>query len=150
MHELLNGRVTRLDVAEIVSLEFSKKSIAPLSYEEVCARESSCNWLTRLNDIFQEGLRGGILDEIIIHGSHGDYTQTNFSDLEITVIINNSVLKDSLQAISFSVWVRRRLNWFILSVDPLQHHGAFYLREDLVSRYDKKYYLLAPMMSSGL
>lgn len=92
-------------------------------------------WYDKLISVFLLGKELGVIEDLIIHGSFGDFSNTKFSDLEITVLLNEEVFTDIDKKRNFSTWVEKYLNQFIVQVDPLQHHGAFFVWKRLLSHY---------------
>ncbi|MEM1040459.1 MAG: hypothetical protein AAGI12_13440 [Pseudomonadota bacterium] len=90
-------------------------------------------WYDELNYIYGYGKKIGIVKDIIVHGSYGDFTFNNFSDVELTIFFSSEAEYCNNKAIQSFY---RLLNKFILSVDPLQHHGAFALGPKTVLSYD--------------
>lgn len=111
--------------------------IKPISLGRVDAFERGISWYSDIESLFHEGVAHGIIQDLIVHGSYGDFTFTPFSDLEITVVLSEGVLVSRKKADLFRRWVSRRLNPFIVQVDPLQHHGVFFLWNQIESAYDQ-------------
>ncbi len=95
-------------------------------------------WLPKLYKIFLEGKKENFISNIIIHGSYGDFTHTNFSDIDITLILNESIIDNKHKIIRLRNWINRKVYPFIFYVDPLQHHGPFYIWDSLLQNYSEK------------
>ena len=100
-------------------------------------------WINPIRTVINPAIRQGIIKNAIIHGSCGDFTTTPFSDLEITLIISSEQIYNQNQRSNLHQWVKDHLNPLILTIDPLQHHGAFYLWSELINRYDERILPLA-------
>lgn len=113
-----------------------QKSISPRDYHHL-------NWVSRIpwffdmETLFFDAYEQGLVEDFIIHGSYGDDSYTLFSDLEITVVIASRIMFDEKYARLFSQWVKKKLNPFIVRVDALQHHGAFFLWPELINCYNE-------------
>lgn len=94
-------------------------------------------WYKELEALFDQGTKKKFLKNVIIHGSYGDMTFTNYSDLDLTLYIEEKIFQNNELMNSFSNWVEGNFFTFMLSVDPLQHHGPFYLWDSLVSNYSE-------------
>lgn len=94
-------------------------------------------WYEDLNKLFEEGKTIGLLNNMIVHGSYGDYSYTNYSDLDLTIVLNQSFLKDINQYKSGRSWLLKSFYPWMFKVDPLQHHGPFYLWPDLLNSYSE-------------
>jgi len=75
--------------------------------------------------------------DIIVHGSFGDGRLTHFSDVDLTVVLDNGVFEKQESITELRAWVLSELCGRILKVDPLQHHGPFYLWPDLMRSYSE-------------
>lgn len=95
------------------------------------------SWYTRFLKIFQKGKQLDILQNIIIHGSYGDFTHTNYSDLDFTLVINEDALKNHNKLKQFREWLSDCLYPILQIIDPLQHHGPFYLWKSLAENYSE-------------
>ena len=93
-------------------------------------------WIREIKRLFQEGLRCEVLENIIIHGSYGDNTYNNYSDMDLTLLLADSVWDDKKKMKLCEKWIRREVYPFLYKVDPLQHHGPFYLWRSLMNCYD--------------
>jgi hypothetical protein len=118
----------------VTSEQGQRRVLAPVRYKDTSA--SHVDWLPELLQLYRQGANAAVVDDLIIHGSFGDGTATAFSDLEITVVVNASVFEQSQQLSCLSKWVRT-LNSLIIRIDPLQHHGAFFLWPALMKAYDE-------------
>jgi len=113
-------------------------AISPVLMTREEASQQNIWWFDDLVKMFESGKGLGVIEDLIVHGSFGDFTQTNFSDLEISVFVNESVFSSLEKKALLSRWIKHRLNKLILAVDPLQHHGAFFLWDTLMSNYDDR------------
>ncbi|WP_421911083.1 hypothetical protein [Marinobacter sp.] len=113
------------------------KCVTPLVMTEQKAKLEGFWWYKNLLKIFYIAEKEGLVRDIVVHGSYGDFSMTSFSDLEITIFIDESVFQDFYRKELFSFWVKKHLNKFIVRVDPIQHHGAFYIWPDLLSEYSE-------------
>lgn len=95
------------------------------------------NWYNKLVKCFKKAFSKGFVDNIIVHGSFGNFTTTNYSDIELTVIISDEVFKKKHLLKLLQHWINIDLMKFIYSVDPLQHHGAFFLWSSFINSYDE-------------
>ena len=114
-----------------------KKTVKPLKITDRLAGAEGVWWYCELLELYSEAKDLGIVWDIIVHGSYGDFSTTNFSDLELTVIVSPAVMNDRELKLRFSNWVKGRLNKFIVKVDPIQHHGAFYIWPQLQKFYSE-------------
>lgn len=94
-------------------------------------------WLTTLYAILDKPIQSGLIKNSIIHGSYGDNTTTPFSDLEITLFLNDDILTSKSKARILASWVKKKLNPLLLRIDPLQHHSAFYIWQGLLDAYNQ-------------
>lgn len=128
-------------VPEPLSYESGKKEqfvVKPITAEVEKQKLDKLEWYVQLKHIFDESNSKGLVDDIIIHGSYGDFTQTHYSDIEITIVISENCLSNREKIKSFQAWYRKKLIPFILRVDPLQHHGCFYLWKEFIDCYDSR------------
>lgn len=102
-----------------------------------CKRSSDIAWLAGLRSCVSPMQAKGIVDNVIIHGSFGDYSYTPFSDLEITLLLSEGTIANRYKLAELTSWRKKRLNPFIVRTDPLQHHGPFYLWPALLRGYDE-------------
>lgn len=93
-------------------------------------------WIDKLENVFNSGDQ--FLKNIIAHGSFGDYTNIPYSDLDITLLLREEVFTDKEIFTEFSKWEKQELYPFLYSIDPLQHHGPFYLWDKLANNYSDK------------
>lgn len=94
-------------------------------------------WLSELRECVARVREKGIVRTAIVHGSYGDYTYTPFSDLEITLVLCGDVLTDHRKLDELRRWRIQQLNPLMTRMDPLQHHGAFYLWPEVLRGYDE-------------
>jgi hypothetical protein len=76
-----------------------------------------------------------LIQNIIVHGSYGDFTNNNYSDLDIVLYLKQSVVEDRKKRQQLQRLIQRKFMSFIYSIDPLQHHGVFLLWPGLVDCY---------------
>lgn len=117
--------------------EKTKKCITPAVMTGKKARQEEIWWFSELVRIFFIAKESEIVQDLIVHGSYGDFSTTEFSDLEITVLIHESVLLDVKKKERLSRWVKNHLNKLIVKIDPTQHHGAFYVWPSLLEEYSE-------------
>jgi hypothetical protein len=96
---------------------------------------TSLEWFSRLRTIFARGVDRRLVRNIIVHGSYGDFTYTSYSDLDLTVVTTDRVVEQEENIVKLRNWVECYLWPMMLAVDPLQHHGPFYLWQDLRDTY---------------
>jgi|TARA_B100001971_G_scaffold25016_1_gene19484 predicted nucleotidyltransferase len=94
-------------------------------------------WVKKLDEIIRDIKIQNIVKDIIIHGSYGDGTYTNFSDIELTVVLNDRFENDEIARKRLLKWIRQFINPFIIKLDPLQHHGVFLLWPNLMENYNE-------------
>jgi len=136
-----NALIQALHKGKVLDGSFFKRDIKDtFSYQvlPVQGYSKKATWFNELESVYQIALTQNLLKDLVIHGSYGDFTQINFSDIELTLVIDESCFFDANQARKFSKWYRKKMLPFILKIDPLQHHGCFYLWKDFMSQYDEK------------
>ena len=89
----------------------------------------------KLKDVFGIAKRKSLIKNLIVHGSHGDKTNCNYSDIDLTLVINDTILESFSKLEQLRKWLRNDFLPILLSFDPLQHHGPFFLWENLVGNY---------------
>lgn len=94
-------------------------------------------WCNQLHQVLTVAKRNGIVNEAIIHGSYGDFSNTPFSDLEITLVLTDDLLGSSEKCQELKHWLKKSLIPLMLIIDPLQHHGPFYIWSTLLDNYDE-------------
>ncbi|MBF2052867.1 MAG: hypothetical protein IGS03_05295 [Candidatus Sericytochromatia bacterium] len=119
------------------TIKLQKQSIQVPAYKEIIRAHKTIPWYSELALIYEEAYSAELVRNIIIHGSYGDFSPTHFSDLEISVILNHKVFLSKEKTLALNKWLRSSLNKLILKVDPLQHHGAFFLWDQLLKHYDE-------------
>ncbi len=77
------------------------------------------------------------IKNIIFHGSYGDYTNINYSDVDITVIINDDVINNYDKLKKLKKNILKKLIPFNFNLAPFQHHGPFILWPSLMKSYDE-------------
>lgn len=98
------------------------------------APASKPSWYAEFASLVEAGQATGILTNAMVHGSHGDFSTTPFSDLDCTLILSSAVFDDPATHARFRSWLKK---FYILlyKIDPLQHHGPFYLWPSLMQGY---------------
>jgi hypothetical protein len=91
----------------------------------------------KIDQLFDKGQRLNLLENIIVHGSYGDYTANNYSDLDITIMFQNGIFCDKSLLLKARRFVLRELIPLTLRMDPFQHHGPFILWPELLNGYDE-------------
>ena len=93
-------------------------------------------WIPLLSKIVLEARSKGIIDDLIVHGSYGDGTFNNFSDLDISIVLSNKMLLKQ-NGNHLCNFLSNKINPFLFFVDPLQHHGVFFLWKDIMKNYNE-------------
>jgi len=91
----------------------------------------------KIKQLFDKGKKLDILDNIIVHGSYGDYTANNYSDIDITLMFHTEVFYDKTLLLRARKFVLRDVIPMTLRIDPFQHHGPFILWPELLKNYDE-------------
>jgi len=134
----INGYSSSIGVpsTSIASCENEAKevSIPALPTEE----STKLKWHEEFKQLIVDGQKKGLLKNAIVHGSFGDLTFTNYSDFDVTLHIPTGVVQSLEETKRLRLWVIKRLFPFMLSVDPLQHHGPFVLWDSLIESYSEK------------
>ena len=118
-------------------------------YYPVCEQKKSCNMQTyfvsdkappeydiirshfaRLLESYPE-----LLSNVIFHGSYGDFTNVSYSDLDFILLVTEDSLKLRHTRKRLRQIMLGEVFPFIYRIDPLQHHGAFWLWPALQRRY---------------
>jgi len=63
---------------------------------------------------------------LIVQGSYADGTFINYSDIDLVII---GVLSNEIRKI------KKAIDSYLLNLDPLQHHGVFFIHKDNFSNY---------------
>lgn len=100
-------------------------------------QKSKIWWYPYAEIMLLEGKSLGLLRNIIVHGSYGDFSFINYSDLDITLFIEDKCIQDKTEINKLQKWINQRFYPFMLSVDPLQHHGPFYLCNFISQNYSE-------------
>ena len=79
----------------------------------------------------------GLIENIIVHGSAGDYTTVSFSDLDATIVISDKTVKSSHELLRLQHYMHRAVLPFLYTYDNSQHHGFFFLWPSLCENYDE-------------
>ena len=77
----------------------------------------------------------GLIENIIVQGSFGDFTNVSYSDLDIVLFIPQETLSSTINRNQLKSFVHKRVWPFIFTIDPLQHHGPFWLWPQLLNHY---------------
>ncbi|WP_200285031.1 hypothetical protein [Rhabdochromatium marinum] len=94
------------------------------------------DWLPEFEEIMDYNIKNKLGLDLVVHGSYGDFTYNNFSDLELTVIFNKPYNKiDKKSAINI---INRKIHKLCITVDPLQHHGPFFITSKDILCYKPK------------
>ena len=136
VERLISGAAPHQDM-EQCSGGGEPSTISPLSVTTNFLIDRGISWSPHLFSVFESGRDAGFVSDIVVHGSFGDFTQTRFSDIELTVVLNSSIECDVTQASKFRKWLTKDLNKLIFSIDPLQHHGAFFIWPSFANCYDE-------------
>jgi hypothetical protein len=76
-----------------------------------------------------------LIENIIVQGSYGDFTNNNYSDLDIILYLDQSVVESQQKRQLLRKFIQKRMMPLIYSIDPLQHHGVFLLWPELCDGY---------------
>lgn len=94
-------------------------------------------FISRLELLLDQFERLCLADEIIVHGSFGDFTYNEFSDLEVTIVLSGNIGRSQDEGRRHLANIRSLVNQVIVEVDPIQHHGAFFLSREQVESYSE-------------
>ena len=92
-------------------------------------------WYGKLRRAWLQAKREKLVENLIVHGSYGDWTCTSYSDLDLTLLLEDTLLQAPRRMTRLRKWLRNELLPVVLSVDPLQHHGPFFLWQNLTDNY---------------
>ncbi|MPX90678.1 hypothetical protein [Salinivibrio sp. VYel1] len=148
-YQILTSSLCTLDNVSNIKIPYRKNkvkynTIQPLKINRSGAEANGIWWYSELVKVFNYAQEKDLIKDIIIHGSYGDFSTTNFSDLEATIVVNEKVFFDSSKKIAFSNWLEKKFNKLIIRVDPIQHHGAFFLWDSLCKQYSE---IILPLSS---
>lgn len=91
-------------------------------------------WFNELYKLYKFGIDNDLISDFIVHGSHGDFTSNNFSDIEISVYWAESIC--SIKKFDQKLYeFLKNLNRLVIMIDPLQHHGVFNLSDRICQNY---------------
>lgn len=76
-----------------------------------------------------------LIENIIVHGSYGDFTEIAYSDLDLIVILYRGVLDERKQRYELQRVAKKKIMPLIYNIDPLQHHGFFVMWDELRLMY---------------
>lgn len=76
--------------------------------------------------------------DVYVHGSWADNTKTAFSDLDDFIIIDRQKIGDSDQIELLEFWLNS-VDMKFCRIDPLQHHGHWFVYKDQLDNYDESY-----------
>lgn len=127
---LLRGSVGVLTDATSVTIQ-------PALASDELLKSHGINWFASFDAAFRRAQAKGLVTNIVVHGSYGDFTYTCFSDIEVTVVLTQLAVSQPSATRQLSSWIKNDLYQLILEVDPLQHHGAFFLWPDLLGSYSE-------------
>lgn len=94
----------------------------------------SYRWLYKRLDRIVEHQRS-FIQNIIVQGSYGDFTNNNYSDLDIILYLEASVVENQRKRQLLRKVIQKNLMPLIYSIDPLQHHGVFLVWPQLCDCY---------------
>lgn len=98
------------------------------------ARASDLEWFEKFERHYQQGKQQRLLTNLLAHGSVGDFTTTPYSDFDFTIVLSTEVLTNETRYGEYRRWLKA-LYRLLFRIDPLQHHGPFYLWDDLIKQY---------------
>jgi len=107
--------------------------ITPEAYSIGFLESVGVRWATELYSIYTYATVNYGLTDIIVHGSYGDLTFTNYSDLELTLFFDEKIecIRKNIDR------AKRIVNKFLVRADPLQHHSAFILTRNELQSYSE-------------
>jgi len=106
--------------------------VAPL------ARAEQPEWHHALVDLIEDGISQEFCRNAMVHGSFGDRTPCQYSDLDMTILLHDDILASEAGAKVLGGWLRKKVFPFLVSIVPLQHHGPFLLWSDLLENYSQR------------
>ena len=89
----------------------------------------------KLRLVLSKAKDDNLVSNLIVHGSYGDQTSNNYSDIDMTLILDDEIFTSSKKLTKLQKWLRNDLLPVVISVDPLQHHGPFFLWPNLIENY---------------
>lgn len=92
----------------------------------------------KLRLVLSKAKNDNLVSNIIVHGSYGDQTSNNYSDIDMTLILDDEIFTSSKKLTKLQKWLRNDLLPVVISVDPLQHHGPFFLWPNLIESYTEE------------
>ena len=92
----------------------------------------------KLMAVFSKAQSEDFVTNIVVHGSFGDLTSNNYSDVDMTLILDDNIFNSSNKLIKLQNWLRNDLLPVVITVDPLQHHGPFFLWPNLIENYTEE------------
>ena len=111
-----------------------QRSLSPLTFNLTSSVPKAYRHLqTSLAAI--SGKYADLIENIIVHGSYGDFSVNHYSDLDLIVYLNQRVVENAKDRHRLKTIVRTQLVPLIYTVDPLQHHGVFLLWPSLANCY---------------
>ena len=114
-----NGKITTVDIPEL-------------------SDTSSFQAHEKLRLALSQAKDENLVSNIIVHGSHGDQTSNNYSDIDMTLILDDEIFTLSNKLSKLQKWLRNDLLPVVISMDPLQHHGPFFLWPNLIENYTEE------------
>jgi len=79
----------------------------------------------------------GLISNILVHGSAGDHSSIDFSDLDATLLIPDNVIYSQSGLNNLKGYLKSKVLPFLYSYDRSQHHGFFLLWPELCKAYDE-------------
>lgn len=102
---------------------------------KVIGKAGNIPWLNELYRLYKFGIDNALISDFIVHGSYGDFTNINFSDLEISVCWADPIESKSKVDHKKKYAFLKILNRLLITIDPLQHHGVFNLSPKICQNY---------------
>ena len=91
----------------------------------------------KIDQLLDKGQRHHLIENIIVHGSYGDYSANNYSDIDLTIMFNDNIFYNKTLLLQARKFVLRDVIPFSLQIDPFQHHGPFILWPGLLKHYEE-------------
>jgi len=73
---------------------------------------------------------------VYVHGSYATGNYVDSSDLDLSIILENQILPDNLIKLRDRI---KDIDLLLRSVDPLCHHGPYFLTEKMLKNYLESY-----------
>jgi hypothetical protein len=129
------GGVCQCNIPSSSDVAYRKKAVSVKPLDSI--RQKNLAWYSSLESVIKTGKDNHLVQDVIIHGSFGDFTATKYSDVEITLLLVDSVMSDENKLKKLKTWMKNELNPLLLTIDPLQHHGPFYLWAEFIDYYSE-------------